>query len=173
MVGRSPSQVQYREQTIEQDGDVVTPDPPWSIRAALISVSDLDRSSTFYQDIMDVREVYRQYQIAVLGTDVAGPFTIFLREAEGNPVHAGQHSIGLRALWCDVGSSSELDRVEARLRALGAFRDRRSIDKAAQFEVVYGKDPDRLALTFTANGTGRRPPFEEDAGRAAVFSVAV
>jgi hypothetical protein len=73
---------------------------------------------------MDIREMFRRHQIAVLGSDVTRPFTIFLREAEANPVRASQHSIGLRTLWCDAGSSCELDRVEARLRALGVFRDR-------------------------------------------------
>ncbi len=144
---------------------------PWSIRAALISVHDLDRSSAFYQDVMNVREVYRRQQIAVLGTEVTGPFTFYLREVKGNAVHPGQQSIGLRALSCDVGSLSELDRVEERLRALGSFQDRLVVDSAAKFELVHGHDPDRVSLTFSASGTDRPPTFDEETTLASIYSV--
>ena len=42
----------------------------------------------------------------------------------------------------------DLDRVEERLRALGAFRDREKIGESPDFEILRAYDPDRLPLTF-------------------------
>jgi len=144
----------------------------WSIRTALLSVRDLDRSSAFYQDVLNVREVSRRYDMAILGTDLVGsPFTLCLRQAERGAILPGQQTIGIRALAYDVGSLSELDRIEARLRALDAFRDRTVLDPAVGFEVLFGQDPDRLALTFIANETGSKASFDESAAMARMYSM--
>jgi catechol 2,3-dioxygenase-like lactoylglutathione lyase family enzyme len=126
--------------------------PRWSFRAVVVSVRDLDRSSAFYQEIMDVREVSRDGQMAVLSGDLIPGFSLYLREAHRNAVHSGQ-ALGVRAFSCDVGSFAELDRVEARLRARDAFRSRQFIDDAQRFEMVQGQDPDRLSLVFVAHET--------------------
>src|SRR5271168_5004211 len=39
----------------------------WSVRATLVSVKDLDRSASFYQEVMGLSEVMREDQILVLG----------------------------------------------------------------------------------------------------------
>ncbi len=127
-------------------------DSTWSIWSVLIGVSDVDHSSAFYQDVMSVHEVFREGEMVILGPDQAGSFTLALRQEYG--AHPGQHTLGLRSLTCDVGSAPELDRVEQRLRALDAFRDRQSRDETTSIEVVYGLDPDRLPLTFLAHKPG-------------------
>jgi catechol 2,3-dioxygenase-like lactoylglutathione lyase family enzyme len=124
--------------------------PPWSIRSVVVSVRDLDRSSTFYQDVMNVPEVFREDQMAVLIRDSAPSFTVYLREAHRNAIHSGQ-TLGVRAFSCDVGSFGELDRVEGRLRALNGFRDREFLDEAEKVEMIHGHDPDRLSLVFLAH----------------------
>jgi catechol 2,3-dioxygenase-like lactoylglutathione lyase family enzyme len=124
--------------------------PGWSIRAVVVSVRDLDRSSAFYQDVLNVPEVTRESEVAVLSGDGIPGFSLYLREAHRNAVHSGQ-ALGVRALSCDVGSFAELDRVEGRLRALGAFRSRESLDDDNRFEIVDGYDPDRLSLIFVAH----------------------
>jgi catechol 2,3-dioxygenase-like lactoylglutathione lyase family enzyme len=121
----------------------------------LISVKDLDRSSAFYQDVMNIEEVYRGDQLAVVTSSVPGSVLLYLRLAYRNAVHQGQQALGVRALSCDVGSFAELDRVEERLRALGAFRDRQIIDGSERFEAVRGLDPDRLPLALVAQQPGR------------------
>jgi catechol 2,3-dioxygenase-like lactoylglutathione lyase family enzyme len=126
--------------------------PRWSIRAVVVSVRDLDRSSAFYQDVMNVREVSRDGQMAVLSGDLIPGFTLYLREAHRNAVHSGE-ALGVRAFSCDVGSFAELDRVEGRLRARDGFRGREFIDDAQRFEMVQGHDPDRLSLVFVAHET--------------------
>jgi catechol 2,3-dioxygenase-like lactoylglutathione lyase family enzyme len=126
----------------------------WSLRSVLISVSDLDRSISFYQDLMKTQELRRADQIAILGSDVTGSLMFILRQASRSAVHSGQQSLGLRSLSCNVGPPAELDRVEERLRALNAFRDRLGIGDGAKFEVVRGYDPDRLPMTFVAFEVG-------------------
>jgi catechol 2,3-dioxygenase-like lactoylglutathione lyase family enzyme len=78
--------------------------PRWSLRSALISVSDLDQSTEFYTDVMNLREVLSKDRVAVLGSDATGSFTLFLREANRYAVVSGQQALGLRTLSCDVGS---------------------------------------------------------------------
>jgi catechol 2,3-dioxygenase-like lactoylglutathione lyase family enzyme len=146
----------------------------WSISAVLISVRDLDRSTVFYQDVMNIREVLREDQIAVLGGIAIGPFTLLLREAHRGALRAGQQALGVRSLVCDVGSGAELDRVDARLRALDAFRNRQFFDEAGRFEFVSGYDPDRLPLMFTANESGKTPSVEDyHHGLADMYTVDV
>ena len=126
--------------------------PPWSIRAVVVSVRDLDRSSAFYQDVLNVPEVSRDGQIAVLSGELIPGFALYLREAHRNAVHSGQ-TLGVRAFSCDVGSFAELDRVEERLRAHAGFRSRQFLDDDQRFEMVQGDDPDRLSVIFVAHET--------------------
>jgi catechol 2,3-dioxygenase-like lactoylglutathione lyase family enzyme len=119
----------------------------WSLRSVLISVSNLDRSVPFYEDVMSIREMQRDGQLAILGSDM-GSLMLILREASRGTVHSGQQSLGLRTFSCNVTSHAELDRVEERLLARGAFRDRQQIGDAAMFEILRGYDPDRLPMTF-------------------------
>ncbi len=135
---------------MEQEGTA----SPWSIRSALVSVRDLDRSSAFYCDVVGVKEVLREDQVVVLERKGPATTALFLRQAYRNASHPPQQSLGVRALSFDVGSAAELDRVEERLRALDAFRDRGRFDETEQFEFVRGYDPDRLALIFVADETG-------------------
>lgn len=132
---------------------MVSDQPPWSSRSILVSVRDLDRSVAFYQSVMGLNEVLRDEQIAACTGDETWPFTLYLRQALRNASHPGGDTLGVRSLSWDVGSIAELDRVEERLRAAGAFRDRRGVPGHDRFEVVRGQDPDRLSLTFVANET--------------------
>ena len=129
--------------------------PEWSIRSVLISVKDLDRSSAFYRDVMNLQELHREEQLAVLATSATGSMLLYLRLAYRSAVHSGQQALGVRALSCDVGSFAALDRVEERLRALGAFINREIIEGPERFEVVRGHDPDRLPLALVAQQPGR------------------
>jgi|HubBroStandDraft_1064217.scaffolds.fasta_scaffold103002_2 catechol 2,3-dioxygenase-like lactoylglutathione lyase family enzyme len=131
---------------------MTSPVPGWSLRSVVVSVRDLSRSSTFYQDVMNVREVSRDGQVAVLSGDATTSFALYLREAHRNAIHSGM-ALGVRAFSCDVGSFAELDRVENRLRACDAFQSRQFVDDAHQFELVQGHDPDRLSLLFIAHKT--------------------
>jgi catechol 2,3-dioxygenase-like lactoylglutathione lyase family enzyme len=144
----------------------------WSVTSVLISVQDLDRSSAFYQDVVDIPEVFREDQIAILGGVAIEPLTLVLGEAHRGALGEGQHALGIRSPVCDTGSSAELDRVEVRLRALDGFRNRQFFDDADRFEFVSGHDPDRLPLMFMANMGDTRPSFQDyHHGLASMYAV--
>lgn len=144
--------------------------PAWSIRSVVVSVRDLDRSANFYKEVMQVRELFRESQIVVLGSGRAPSFTLYLREANRDAVHSGQQSLGVRAFSCDVGSLSELDGVEGRLRALDGFLGREVIDEDEKFEMVQGHDPDWLSLVFVAAETNL-PPEDYRRIMARLYSI--
>ena len=135
--------------------------PVWSVRSVLLSVRDLDRSTTFYQAVLHLREVLRQDRVAVLAGDERPPFTLFLRRAHPDAVHFGQEALGVRSLTYDVGSLAELERVEKGLRAFDAFRDRRSPPETAGYQWVRGYDPDRFPLSFLAYESGKTVSHED------------
>jgi catechol 2,3-dioxygenase-like lactoylglutathione lyase family enzyme len=146
---------------------VATDAPLWSMRAAVISVSDLDRSVDFYKDVMNVSELLREGEVVVLGPP-GGLWRIYLRAAYQRASHPGRHALGARVMGFSVGSLTELDRVEDRLRARDAFRDRHPQDIVGTYDVVFGHDPDRLALTFAAPTTDD-VPLDHDRQMAALY----
>jgi catechol 2,3-dioxygenase-like lactoylglutathione lyase family enzyme len=144
----------------------------WSFRSVVVSVRDLDRSSTFYQDVMQVQELFREGQIAVLGTSRTFSFSLYLREANRDAVHSGQQALGVRSFSCDVGSMSELDRVQSRLQALDGFIRREVVDESERFEMVQGRDPDRLSLVFVATESDL-PPSDYRRILARIYAIDV
>jgi catechol 2,3-dioxygenase-like lactoylglutathione lyase family enzyme len=129
--------------------------PVWPVHSVLLSVRDLDRSTTFYQAVLHFREVVREDRVAVLA-DEKVPFTLFLRWAHSDAVHFGPDALGVRSLTYDVGSLAELERVEKGLRGFDAFRDRQSPSENACYQWVRGYDPDRFPLVFMAYESGQK-----------------
>lgn len=135
--------------------------PVWPVHSVLLSVRDLDRSTTFYQAVLHLREVLRQDRVAVLAGDERVPFTLFLRWAHPKAVHFGPDALGVRYLSYDVGSLAELERVENGLRAFDAFRDRQSPSESTGWQWVRGYDPDRFPLVFMAYESGEKVTLED------------
>lgn len=122
----------------------------WSLSSLLILVSDLDRSLQFYVDVCGLQEILREPDAALLGGDMAGSFTLDLRQVDRRGVRAGRQALGFRACSFYVGSSTELDRVEGHLTALSAFQDRQQFGEDGRVGLVRGHDPDRLPLAFVS-----------------------
>ena len=120
----------------------------WSLSSLLILVSDLDLSMKFYMDVCSLQEILREPDAALLGDDVTGSVTLELKQADGGGIRAGREALGLRACSFYVGSDTELDRVEGRLKALSRFQDRQQRGDQGRIEIVRGHDPDRLPLAF-------------------------
>lgn len=117
------------------------------MRSVLVSVTDLARSVSFYRDVLGLRERAREGEVTVLESE-SGSFAILLREVTGQPLHHGRQELGLRAVNFDVGSRTELEAVADRLEAAGALVSRSVLDESESFEIVTGRDPDRLPLIF-------------------------
>jgi len=136
------------------------------MHSVLIWVSDLDESVRFYTDVCDLQETRHETGVASLGADDAGLPRLLLRQADRGGIETGQQTLGLRACSFNVGSNLELDRVEARLKALHAFQDRRRAGDDDRLGLVVGHDPDRLPLTFLSY----EPPLS-DAESRSLFSM--
>jgi catechol 2,3-dioxygenase-like lactoylglutathione lyase family enzyme len=117
----------------------------WSIRSTLVAVSNLDRSVAFYKEIGPFEELDREDAVAMLGDPSPGSLVLLLRETRGS--RHGQQSLGLRSIIFNIASISELDRIEAVLRAHKLFTSRREIAAGAS-DLVSGRDPDNLPLAF-------------------------
>jgi hypothetical protein len=120
----------------------------WTIRSALVAVSDLDRSVAFYEEIGPFDEIFREDAVAVLGEVLPASIVLILREMRGiNQTRHGQQSLGPRSIHFNVGSLNELDRIEAVLRGRELFTSRRQIADGTS-ELLLGRDPDNLPLVF-------------------------
>jgi hypothetical protein len=124
------------------------PVSPWSIRTALVVVADLDRSVAFYRELGDFEELARLDAVMVLGHGSPASIFLILREMRGmHHARHGQQSLGIRSITFNVGSSSELDRIESVLRSRDLFSSRGHVaDRPA--ELLRGRDPDNMPLVF-------------------------
>jgi catechol 2,3-dioxygenase-like lactoylglutathione lyase family enzyme len=121
---------------------------PWALRSALISVSDLERSVAFYQEVGALHVMAREDAVVVLGEESTASIVLILREARSrHQVRHGQQSLGLRVITFNVRSTAELDRTEAVLRSHDLLTERRPMLEGA-VEFVRGRDPDNLPLVF-------------------------
>jgi hypothetical protein len=120
---------------------------PWAIRSMLAVVADLGRSVAFYRELGPFEEIVREDAVAVLGDGSPASIVLILREAWGIHVHRGQQSLGLRSMTFNVGSLSELDRIESVLRGRDLFTARHPLAEGAS-EILRGRDPDNLPLVF-------------------------
>jgi catechol 2,3-dioxygenase-like lactoylglutathione lyase family enzyme len=124
-----------------------------SLQAALVNVSNLDRSIEFYQGVFDLLPLAREDRVAALMIDQASRRQVLvLRELGGaNTVHPGRGSIGPRLLILEAGTPDQLDVIEQRLKERNAFIGRRQTDT---WEAIVGVDPDRIEVSISSSLTG-------------------
>jgi catechol 2,3-dioxygenase-like lactoylglutathione lyase family enzyme len=124
-----------------------------SLQAALLNVSNLDRSVEFYRDVFHLRPAARGDRVAALMIDQADRQQVLvLREIGGlNPVCAGRGSIGPRLLAPEAGSPGELDAIEQRLASRQALLGRK---RAETWEAIVGVDPDRIEVSVSSSLAG-------------------
>ena len=126
---------------------------PWVVRSTLAVVTDLDRSVAFYRELGPFEEIVREDAVAVLGDSSATSLLLILREARGTSARRGQQSLGLRSITFNVGSLSEMDRIESVLRDHDLFTSRRPLVHGAS-ELLRGRDPDDFPLVFVCYTEG-------------------
>jgi hypothetical protein len=127
---------------------------PWTIRSTLAVVADLERSVAFYQELGPFEVMVRDDAVALLGDAASTSVVLILREAGSTHARHGQMSLGLRSMTFNVGSPSELDRIESVLRSQDLFTSRRRLADGAS-ELLIGRDPDNLPLVFACYGEGK------------------
>ena len=146
--------------------------PVWPVRSVLLSVRDLDRSTTFYQAVLHLREVLRQDRVAVLVGDERPPFTLFLRWAHPDAVHFGQEALGVRALptmWGRSPNSNGSKRVFVLLTHLGTVEALRRLRATNGFAATTRTDFRCLFLAYESVKT----VSHDDLGRAMAQMYAV
>jgi hypothetical protein len=140
--GSSPSQGREEEMVTDQLAET------WAIRSTLVTVTELDRSLTFYREIGRFEEIARDDTVVVLGQIPRGSMFIILRQVQSrHAVRYGQDSLGVRSMTFNVRSVGELDRIEPVLRRHGLFTRRWNMADGAA-ELMTGRDPDNLPLAF-------------------------
>ena len=116
------------------------------LSAAVVFVRNLDRSVSFYRELLDLDVVDRSTTAALLAT--AEGSQLILRQFGNNAPHP-LGSIGVQYLTWSTSSREDLDRRTEILRRNSAYRETRTDDGAA---VVEGRDPDDLPVMLLYAG---------------------
>ncbi len=121
------------------------------IHSAVMFVQELDRSVSFYEDILGLKPVSRDATAALLMSPAGSQ--LILRAMGSNAAHP-LGNIGFQYVIWSAADRDELSRSEQALRARSALRDSRSYDDVT---VVEGRDPDDIAVMITYPGPDKVP----------------
>jgi catechol 2,3-dioxygenase-like lactoylglutathione lyase family enzyme len=122
--------------------------------SAVMFVQDLDRSVSFYTDVLAL-EVADRSATAALLISAAGA-QLILRAMGSNAVHA-LGSVGVQYVTWTADGEEDLDRCERTLKERSAYRDTRVSGAAT---AVEGRDPDDIVVMITYPGPDRAPLHE-------------
>jgi len=121
------------------------------LSGAVMFVRNLDRSVTFYRDLLGL-EVTDTSPTAALLVNEDGT-QLVLRAFGQNAPHA-LGSIGPQYLTWNTASKADLDQLTDKLRKHSAYRETRT---EGPITVVEGRDPDDLVVILIYAGPGRPP----------------
>jgi catechol-2,3-dioxygenase len=110
------------------------------LSAAVIFVRDLDRSVTFYRDLLGLTVADSSDTAALLVGE--SDSQLVLRATGQNAPHS-LGSIGVQYLIWNVPTKADLDKLAASLRQHSAYQETRT---DADVTVVEGRDPDDLVI---------------------------
>ena len=110
------------------------------LSAAIVFVRNLDRSVSFYRELLDLDVVDRSTTAALLAA--AEGSQLVLRQFGNNAAHP-LGSIGVQYLTWSTSSMDDLDRRAEILRRNSAYRETRTDDGAT---MVEGRDPDDVPV---------------------------
>lgn len=117
--------------------------------AAVLFVSNLDRSVSFYTEVLELPVVDRSPTAVLLGDD-GGP-QLVLRAFGANASHA-LGSLGVQYLVWQTDSRAYLDSRTELLRKLSAYKQTYTVDDDA---AVEARDPDDLVLMLAYHPAGQ------------------
>lgn len=118
---------------------------------AVMYVRDVDRSVSFYRDVLGLQVVDRSTTAALLGSD--GGAQLILRAMGDTAAHT-LGTVGVQYVVWTAASEDHLDQHERLLREHAAFRERR---RSAELVTVEGRDPDDTVLVIVYPGPDKAP----------------
>jgi catechol 2,3-dioxygenase-like lactoylglutathione lyase family enzyme len=127
----------------------------------VLLVRDLERSRSFYEDVLGLELVRDEYINAAVHLGRDGAELLSLYEVTGKaPLPRTNSTSYFRVTWT-VAAHDDLDRVEEGLRAHDGWGGRGPQNaRATGLGTAYGTDPDgnRLEVRWTAEGTRSLSP---------------
>jgi catechol 2,3-dioxygenase-like lactoylglutathione lyase family enzyme len=122
--------------------------------SVVMFVQDLDRSVTFYTEVLALKVTDRSPTAALLASDSGAQ--LILRAMGSNASHS-LGSVGVHYVIWTADGKEDLDRAERALRERSAHRQTRV---SGGIEAVEGRDPDDLVLMITYPGPDQLPLHE-------------
>jgi catechol-2,3-dioxygenase len=122
--------------------------------SAVMFVQNLDRSVSFYQQVLGLKVTDSSPTAALLFSE--GGSQLILRAMGSGSVHS-LGGVGVQYLVWTAADEADLDRCERVLKELSAHRDTRS---SGPVKVVEGHDPDDIVLMITYPGPDQLPLHE-------------
>jgi catechol 2,3-dioxygenase-like lactoylglutathione lyase family enzyme len=122
--------------------------------SAVMFVQDLDRSVSFYTDVLALKVADQSPTAALLISESGSQ--LILRAMGGNAPHA-LGSVGVQYVIWTADGKEGLDRCERVLKERSAYRETR---RSGGVRVVEGRDPDDIVLMITYPGPDEAPLHE-------------
>ncbi len=124
------------------------------VNSVFIFVHDLDRSVSFYTDVLALDVTDRSATAALLTS--GGGTQLILRAMGSNAAHS-LGSVGVQyVVWTATGKE-DLERCEQALKQRSAYRDTRADEQAM---AVEGRDPDDIVVMIAYPGPDQAPLHE-------------
>ena len=121
---------------------------------AVVFVQDLDRSVSFYTEVLALEEADRSTTAALL---VSAAGTQLILRAMGSGAAHPLGSLGVQYVVWTAAGPADLDRSERALKNRSAHQQRRS---SGRVTVVEGRDPDDLPVLIIYPGPDEAPLHE-------------
>ncbi|HLQ54638.1 MAG TPA: VOC family protein [Streptosporangiaceae bacterium] len=124
------------------------------VNSVVMFVHDLDRSVSFYTDVLALDVTDRSATAALLTS--GGGTQLILRAMGSNAAHS-LGSVGVQyVVWTATGKE-DLERCEQALKQRSAYRDTRADEQAM---AVEGRDPDDIVVMIAYPGPDQAPLHE-------------
>jgi catechol 2,3-dioxygenase-like lactoylglutathione lyase family enzyme len=137
-----------------ETGDSAERRPHLRLASAVMFVAELDRSVTFYRELLGLDVTVRGDEAALLASPDG--YQLYLRRIGGRAEHPSG-PIGIQYLIWTAENEDDLQRCERVLRAQSAHVSRSTVDG---FTMVEGRGPDGVPVIVTYPGPEQAPRHE-------------
>jgi len=122
--------------------------------SAVMFVQNLDRSVSFYTELLALKVADRSPTAALL---ISGARSQLILRAMGSGAVHSLGGVGVQYVIWTAADDEDLDRCERVLKKLSAYRETRTSGPA---KAVEGRDPDDIVVLITYPGPDRLPLHE-------------